>query len=44
MVERKLAALAATAKVNDWIVNKADPQPGQTFLDIASGPGARTVA
>jgi ubiquinone/menaquinone biosynthesis C-methylase UbiE len=28
-----------TGLVNDWIVAKADPQPGQTWLDIAGGPG-----
>jgi ubiquinone/menaquinone biosynthesis C-methylase UbiE len=25
--------------VNEWIVGRADPQPGQAFLDIAAGPG-----
>ena len=25
--------------VNDWLVDKADPQPGQTFLEIAAGMG-----
>jgi ubiquinone/menaquinone biosynthesis C-methylase UbiE len=29
----------ATGLVNEWIVEKADPQPGQTVLDIAAGPG-----
>ena len=28
-----------TGLVNEWIVAKADPQPGQTWLDIAGGPG-----
>jgi SAM-dependent methyltransferase len=28
-----------TGLVTDWIVAKADPQPGQTWLDIAGGPG-----
>ena len=28
-----------TAPVFDWLVEKADPQPGQTFLDIAGGTG-----
>lgn len=28
-----------TAPVNDWLVDQADPQPGQTILDIAAGPG-----
>ncbi|HVC08189.1 MAG TPA: class I SAM-dependent methyltransferase [Solirubrobacterales bacterium] len=25
--------------VNDWIVGRADPRPGNTVLDIAAGPG-----
>lgn len=25
--------------VNDWIVEKADPQPGETVIDLAAGPG-----
>jgi ubiquinone/menaquinone biosynthesis C-methylase UbiE len=29
----------ATGVVNDWIVDAADPRPGQVFLDVASGPG-----
>jgi ubiquinone/menaquinone biosynthesis C-methylase UbiE len=28
-----------TARVNAWLVEKAGPQPGQVFLDIAAGPG-----
>jgi ubiquinone/menaquinone biosynthesis C-methylase UbiE len=28
-----------TGTVYDWLVEKADPQPGQTFLDIAAGTG-----
>jgi len=28
-----------TGTVNEWIVAKADPQPGQTILDLAAGPG-----
>lgn len=31
--------VAATGPVNDWIVDRADPQPGQVFLDVAAGPG-----
>ena len=30
--------------VNEWIVSKADPQPGQTWLDIAGGLGDLSVA
>jgi ubiquinone/menaquinone biosynthesis C-methylase UbiE len=28
-----------TGRVNTWLVEKADPKPGQTFLEIAAGPG-----
>jgi ubiquinone/menaquinone biosynthesis C-methylase UbiE len=28
-----------TARVNEWLANHADPQAGQTVLDIAAGPG-----
>jgi len=28
-----------TGPLNEWIVQRADPQPGQTVLDIAAGPG-----
>ncbi len=31
--------MGITRPVNDWLVHRADPQPGQTFLDIAAGPG-----
>ena len=30
--------------VNEWIVARADPQPGQTWLDIAGGLGDLAVA
>lgn len=33
-----------TGRVNMWLVEKADPQPGQTFLDIATGTGDLSVA
>jgi SAM-dependent methyltransferase len=33
-----------TGLVNDWVAAKADPQPGQTWLDIAGGPGDLTLA
>jgi ubiquinone/menaquinone biosynthesis C-methylase UbiE len=32
------------APVNEWIVAHADPQPGQTWLDVAGGPGDLTLA
>jgi SAM-dependent methyltransferase len=28
-----------TGRVNEWLVDNADPQPGQTVLDIACGTG-----
>jgi len=28
-----------TGVVNEWIVTQVDPQPGQTILDVAAGPG-----
>lgn len=28
-----------TGTVNEWIVARANPQPGQTILDVAAGPG-----
>lgn len=28
-----------TGHVTDWLVDRVDPQPGQTVLDIAAGPG-----
>jgi SAM-dependent methyltransferase len=30
--------------VSDWLVERADPQPGQTFLEIASGTGDLSLA
>ena len=38
--ERRRAWLMdLTGRVNQWIVEKADPQPGQTILDVAAGTG-----
>jgi SAM-dependent methyltransferase len=28
-----------TAAVSEWIVDRADPQPGSTVLEVAAGPG-----
>jgi SAM-dependent methyltransferase len=28
-----------TGRVNEWLVEKANPQPGQTILDVAAGTG-----
>ena len=37
--DRRAWVLRMTRVVNDWIHAHVDPQPGQTFLDIAAGPG-----
>jgi ubiquinone/menaquinone biosynthesis C-methylase UbiE len=37
--DRREWLLGITGQVNDWLVENADPQPGQTILDIAAGPG-----
>ena len=31
--------MGVTGRVNAWLAEKVDPQPGQTFLDIAAGTG-----
>ena len=31
--------LETTGLVNDWLVRRADPQPGQSILEIAAGTG-----
>ena len=31
--------MAITGRVNDWLAQKADPQPGQTILEVAAGTG-----
>lgn len=31
--------ISATGRVNEWIVERADPQPGQTVLEVAAGAG-----
>ena len=30
---------SATRRVGEWLVDRLDPQPGETILDIAAGPG-----
>jgi ubiquinone/menaquinone biosynthesis C-methylase UbiE len=30
---------ATSGPVNEWLVERADPQPGQVVIDIAAGPG-----
>jgi ubiquinone/menaquinone biosynthesis C-methylase UbiE len=37
--ERNEWMIDLTGAVNEWIVTQADPQPGQTILDVAAGPG-----
>src|SRR3712207_1324331 len=37
--DRRAWLMAVTGPVNDWLLERADPQPGQTFLDIAAGTG-----
>jgi ubiquinone/menaquinone biosynthesis C-methylase UbiE len=37
--DRREWLMAVTGRVNSWLVEKADPQPGQTILDIAAGTG-----
>jgi len=37
--DRREWMMAITGRVNDWLVKKADPQPGQTVLEVAAGTG-----
>jgi len=37
--DRREWLMDITGRVNGWLVEKADPQPGQAFLDIAAGTG-----
>jgi SAM-dependent methyltransferase len=37
--DRREWLMGITGPVNDWLVEKSDPQPRQTFLDIAAGTG-----
>lgn len=37
--ERRAWLMGITAPVNEWLVEKADPQPGDTVLELASGTG-----
>ncbi len=37
--DRRDWLMEITGGVNDWLVQKAGPQPGQTILDIAAGTG-----
>lgn len=37
--DRREWLMRITGPVNAWLVERADPQPGQVFLDIAAGTG-----
>jgi ubiquinone/menaquinone biosynthesis C-methylase UbiE len=37
--DRREWLMGITGPVNNWLVEAADPQPGQVFLDIAAGTG-----
>ena len=37
--DRREWQLGITGAINEWIVDRVDPQPGQTILDIAAGTG-----
>ena len=37
--DRREWLMEVTGRVNSWILDKADPQPGQTVLEVAAGTG-----
>ncbi len=37
--QRREWLMGVTARVNDWLVEKLAPEPGQTILDLAAGTG-----
>ena len=37
--ERREWQLGITGPINEWIVDRVDPQPGETILDVAAGTG-----
>ena len=37
--DRREWLMEITGPVNDWLIDKADPQPGHTILDVAAGTG-----
>jgi ubiquinone/menaquinone biosynthesis C-methylase UbiE len=37
--DRRAWLMGITGAVNEWLVAKADPQPGQTWLELACGTG-----
>jgi ubiquinone/menaquinone biosynthesis C-methylase UbiE len=42
--DRRDWMMNSTGQVNSWLVEKADPQPGQDFLDVATGTGDLSIA
>jgi len=37
--EHRARVFAGFRHVSDWLVERADPQPGETVVDLAAGPG-----
>jgi SAM-dependent methyltransferase len=37
--DRREWQLGITGAINEWILDRVDPQPGQTILDVAAGTG-----
>jgi SAM-dependent methyltransferase len=37
--DRREWLLETTGSINEWLLDRVDPQPGQTILDIAAGTG-----
>ncbi|HEX8743309.1 MAG TPA: methyltransferase domain-containing protein [Thermoleophilaceae bacterium] len=37
--DRREWMVRVTGRVNEWLAEQADPQPGQTFLEVACGTG-----
>jgi len=37
--ERNEWMIDVAGRINEWVLERADPQPGHTVLDIAAGPG-----
>jgi ubiquinone/menaquinone biosynthesis C-methylase UbiE len=37
--ERREWMLGITGAINEWLVDRVDPQPGETILDVAAGTG-----
>jgi ubiquinone/menaquinone biosynthesis C-methylase UbiE len=37
--ERNEWMIEVAGRINEWVLERADPQPGHTVLDVAAGPG-----